>query len=73
MGDGRGLLDKLTETAGDAKWREELGFEIKNPFSGKSRKLTEGLREFDGMVESWRKEPWGQLMTSYGFTRTLLI
>ena len=33
-GDGAGLLDKMMETAGGAKWREELGFEIKNPFSG---------------------------------------
>ena len=61
-GDGRGFLNKLMETAGDAKWREDLGFEIKNPFSGESRKLTEELREFTGMVESWRKEPREQLM-----------
>ena len=58
--DGRGLLGKLMETAGGARWREELGFEIKNPFSGESRKLTEELREFTGTVESRRKEPRGQ-------------
>ena len=73
LGDGRGLLGKLMETAGGARWREELGFEIKNPFSGESRKLTEELREFTGTVESRRKEPREQLMMLYGFTRTLPI